>query len=63
MKRIIPLLLCIVILFSAFPAQVFAAPEKVTINVYNWGQYIADGSDGYIDVNRAFTEATGIEVN
>jgi spermidine/putrescine transport system substrate-binding protein len=36
---------------------------KTTINVYNWGQYISDGTDGYIDVNAAFTEATGIEVN
>ena len=26
-----------------------------TINVYNWGQYISDGTDGYIDVNKAFT--------
>ena len=34
-----------------------------SINVYNWGQYISDGSDGYIDVNKAFTEATGIKVN
>ena len=42
------------------PAQ---AADKVTINVYNWGQYISDGTDDYIDVNRAFTEATGIEVN
>lgn len=40
-----------------------AANSGVTINVYNWGQYISDGSDGYIDVNAAFTEATGIEVN
>ena len=63
MKRIIPVLLCLVLLFSALPVQAFAAPEKVTINVYNWGQYIADGTDGYIDVNKAFTEATGIEVN
>jgi len=31
--------------------------------VYNWGQYISDGTDGYVDVNAAFTEATGIEVN
>ncbi len=37
--------------------------EPVTINVYNWGQYISTGEDGYIDVNKAFTEATGIEVN
>ncbi len=35
----------------------------VTINVYNWGEYIANGTDGYIDVNKAFTEATGIGVN
>ena len=40
-----------------------AAEETVTINVYNWGQYISDGTDGYIDVNKAFTEATGIRVN
>lgn len=40
-----------------------AADETVTINVYNWGQYISDGTDGYIDVNAAFTEATGIQVN
>jgi spermidine/putrescine-binding periplasmic protein potD len=63
MKRIIPVLLCLVLLFSSLPVQAFAAPEKVTINVYNWGQYISDGTDGYIDVNKAFTEATGIEVN
>lgn len=52
------LLLCI----SLLPAPAKAA-ENVTINVYNWGQYISDGSDGYLDVNAAFTEATGIQVN
>ena len=40
-----------------------AADSDVTINVYNWGQYISDGSDDCIDVNAAFTEATGIKVN
>lgn len=40
-----------------------ASAANVTINVYNWGQYISDGSDGYIDVNAAFTEETGIAVN
>ena len=59
----IPVLFCLVLLFSALPVQAFAANETVTINVYNWGQYISDGTDGYIDVNKAFTEATGIEVN
>ncbi|HHX71751.1 MAG TPA: spermidine/putrescine ABC transporter substrate-binding protein [Clostridiales bacterium] len=33
------------------------------INVYNWGQYIADGSDGSIDLNAEFTRRTGIKVN
>ena len=47
--------------FLSVPAV--AANSDVTINVYNWGQYISDGTDGYIDVNAAFTEATGIEVN
>lgn len=47
-------------LLATLPA---AAAAPVTINVYNWGQYISDGSDGYIDVNAAFTEATGIKVN
>lgn len=63
MKRIIPVLLCLILLISALPSAALADNENVTINVYNWGQYISDGSDGYIDVNKAFTEATGIEVN
>lgn len=34
-----------------------------TINVYNWGEYISDGSEDSLDVNAAFTEKTGIKVN
>ncbi len=30
--------------------------EDVTINVYNWGQYIANGDDGAIDVIAMFEE-------
>ena len=38
--------------------------EQVTINVYNWGQYIADGSDGSLDIIAAFEEAyPNIKVN
>lgn len=47
------LLLCSILLF--FPKQTSAAP--VTINVYNWGQYISDGTDGYIDVIAEFEKA------
>lgn len=39
------------------------AGEKISINVFNWGEYISDGSDGSIDVNAAFEELTGIQVN
>ncbi len=35
----------------------------VTLNVFNWGEYISDGSDGSLDVNAAFENLTGIEVN
>ena len=33
-----------------------------SLNVYNWGEYISDGSDGSLDVNKAFEELTGIKV-
>ena len=29
---------------------------KITLNVYNWGEYISDGSEGSLDVNKAFEE-------
>ena len=28
--------------------------DQITLNVYNWGQYIADGSDGSMEVIREF---------
>ncbi len=66
-KRVLPLFSAVLLLaLLVLPLGAAAAPddsENVTINVYNWGQYISDGTDGYIDVNRAFTEATGIQVN
>ena len=37
--------------------------SAVTINVYNWGEYIADGTDGSLNVNEEFTKRTGIRVN
>lgn len=49
------------------PMAVFAEePVKdtgVTINVYNWGEYIANGTDGSLDINEEFTKRTGIKVN
>ena len=38
-------------------------PDKgYSISVYNWGEYISDGADGSLDVNKAFEEVTGIKV-
>ena len=37
--------------------------KGLSINVYNWGEYISDGSDGLLDVNAEFTKLTGIQVN
>ncbi len=38
------------------PLPEYKRGEVVTLNVYNWGEYIADGSEGSLDVNRAFEE-------
>ncbi len=32
------------------------------LNVYNWGEYIADGGDDSMDVNKAFYDKYGIQV-
>lgn len=34
-----------------------AEPTGVTINVYNWGEYISNGTEGSLDVNAEFTVA------
>lgn len=33
------------------------------INVYNWGEYISDGSEDTLNVIQAFEDLTGIQVN
>ncbi len=33
------------------------------INVYSWGEFISDGSENNLDVNKEFTKKTGIKVN
>lgn len=39
------------------------ANDRITLNVYNWGLYISDGSDDSVDVLSAFEKLTGIKVN
>ena len=59
--RILAVLLLAAVLLPAVPAR--AAEAGGSINVYNWGQYISDGTGGTLDVIAAFEEATGIQVN
>ncbi len=37
--------------------------KDVSINVYNWGEYIANGDDGCMDINAEFEKLTGITIN
>ncbi len=69
MKKLLSLLaVLLIVAFCAIPG--FSAPSKdyshlkgTEINVYNWGEYISDGSDDTLDVNALFEEETGIKVN
>ena len=56
---------CVVILLVGGGFVVTSArSEKITLNVYNWGQYISEGDDDTLDVIAAFEEAyPNIKVN
>ena len=55
MKKWICALLSIVLLMSCLSGcQMGRKDSRTVINVYNWGQYISDGSDGYLDVIGEF---------
>ena len=58
--------LCSLLLLLGF-GYIFIAPhtqEQVTLNVYNWGQYIADGSDDSMEVIAEFEKRyPNIKVN
>ncbi|MBE6748388.1 MAG: spermidine/putrescine ABC transporter substrate-binding protein [Ruminococcaceae bacterium] len=71
MKRFLAISFVLAILLSTLAPTCFAIePEKdyshlrgTSINVYNWGEYISDGSEGTLDVNKEFTKRYGIKVN
>ena len=59
MKKLLSLmtvLMLVLSLLSGCDSTVQLQEEGITLNVYNWGQYIADGSDGSLDVIAAFEE-------
>ena len=48
---------CVIALIVGGSALVFSArQETITLNVYNWGMNIADGSDDTLDIIAAFEE-------
>lgn len=64
MKRLASLLLALLLTAPLWTAGAASDYDpEVTINVYSWGEYIANGTDGSIDVNQEFTRRTGIKVN
>ena len=63
-KRITAVVLALALLVGCGFWFLGRKTEQVTINVYNWGQYISDGSDDTLDVIAAFEEAyPNIKVN
>ena len=57
MKKIIALILALVASFILVGSLSSCSSESAdTLYVYNWGEYISDGSEGCLDVNKAFEE-------
>lgn len=65
MKKITSIILSAVLCASS--AALFAgcggAEDKGEVNVYNWGDYLAEGQDGLMNVLDEFEAETGIKVN
>ena len=62
LKRILGLVLLVCVLVALFVDFDFGK-DVVTLNVYNWGEYISDGSDDLMDVNAAFEKKYGVRIN
>ena len=63
MKKVYWILSLVVLVFLAFVFVRRESPRADYINVYSWGEFISDGSEGGMDVNKEFTRRTGIKVN
>ena len=47
---------CLALLLGMALMLIGCGEEVITLNIYNWGEYISDGSEGTLDVNAAFEE-------
>ena len=63
-RRVVAVVLAVALVAGGIAMIVGGRRDQVTINVYNWGQYISDGTDDTLDVIAAFEEAyPNIKVN
>lgn len=76
MKKILSVFLCVLLVLTSLLLTVSADDayaydenyyskfkgKNITLYVYNWGEYISDGSDGMMDVVAEFEAMTGINV-
>ena len=63
-KRVGAIACAVILLAGSLFLIVSTRQDKITLNVMNWGQNIADGSDGTMDIIAAFEEAyPHIDVN
>ncbi len=66
MKKILSVLLASVLIFTTVSCLAGCSggtENKGEVNVYNWGDYVARGEDGLMDVIDEFEKETGIKVN
>ena len=57
MKKIVSsLLLLSSLVLLLLSTTACGGEDTVTLNVYNWGEYISDGSEGSLDVNEEFEQ-------
>ncbi|MBO5837551.1 MAG: extracellular solute-binding protein [Oscillospiraceae bacterium] len=63
-KRVCAVACVLVLLFGTVALIITTRQDKVTLNIMNWGQNIADGSDGTMDIIAEFEKAyPNIDVN
>lgn len=63
MKKIISIILIALLAASSVACLSGCNSYDGEVNVYNWGEYIADGEDGLMDVIEEFENETNIKVN
>lgn len=68
MKKVLSAILCAAaavsaISFSGCGSSGESKANKGEVNIYNWGEYLANGEDDLMDVIDEFEKETGIKVN